>query len=210
MDVLFVIMSDILAFVGELKKEMLMVYGEAGSGKTTLALQLALSCVDGNKKVLYFDTEAGFSLERFRQMTGDKWAEKLDDIILVKIADFQEQYDKVASFVPLANKFRLIVVDTIGHHYRGEVRKDAQAANKVMDRQMRLLFEMSKHAPVILTNQVYSNVENNSITSVGGKMILKWCQKVIELQKKPRIIYARKPEEKQSLFNIVDNGLVFN
>ncbi len=40
-------------------------YGEGGSGKTSLALQLAVRCAESGKQVVYLDTE-GVSPERFR------------------------------------------------------------------------------------------------------------------------------------------------
>ena len=43
------------------------VYGEAGSGKTNLCLQLSRECAKNGKKVDYIDCE-GVSLERLNQL----------------------------------------------------------------------------------------------------------------------------------------------
>lgn len=198
---------DILSFLGKLDKEIVMVYGKGGTGKTTLALQLALAHAREKKKTLFLDTEGGFNLERFQQMAGDDWETLLDMIVVVKAHSFLEQYERLNSMIALAPKMGLVVVDTLGHWYRQELKKDATAANKLMDRQLHFLFEISKKTPVLLNNQVYEDITKNKVASVGGNMVLKWCQKVIELQKDPRTIILLKPEEKKQSFDILSSGI---
>ena len=101
-----------------------------------------------------------------------------------------------------------MIVDTLGHWYRQELQKDATATNKIMDRQLHLLFELSRKVPVLLTNQVSADITNNRVASVGGNMVLKWCQRVIELEKDPRTMIMHKPEEKKQSFDIINSGLV--
>ncbi len=56
-----------------------LVYGEPGSGKTSLALQLSREVLNnGGKSVLFIDTE-GLSMERLKQVCGDEALEKLDE-----------------------------------------------------------------------------------------------------------------------------------
>ena len=45
-----------------------MIYGEPGSGKTTLAMHAALIQAKYGRKVLYLDSEGTFSLDRLRQL----------------------------------------------------------------------------------------------------------------------------------------------
>ena len=204
------LMEDLQTFLNILKPEILMIYGKAGTGKTTLASQLALQQAQQKKKVLFLDTEGGFSVDRLQQMAGEEWATLLDQIVVMRVQNFTEQYDRVSGIVPLMAKFGLVVVDTIGHYYRQELKKDATATNKLMDRQLHVLFEISKKVPVLLTNQVYGDVINHRVASIGGNMILKWCQTIIELQNDPRMLIMRKPEEKKQLFTIATRGVVFS
>ena len=47
------------------------VYGGAGSGKTNFCLLIAVSQAKKGNKVIYIDTEGGFSVERVKQLVGD-------------------------------------------------------------------------------------------------------------------------------------------
>ena len=45
------------------------VYGSAGTGKTTLCVMSTIKCALDGKKVIFVDTEGGFSIERLKQLT---------------------------------------------------------------------------------------------------------------------------------------------
>src|SRR3990172_8599658 len=62
-----------------------LLYGEAGSGKTNVCLQVARNVARTEKRVVYVDTE-GVSLERLRQMCGDDF-----DAVVARIL-FSEPY----------------------------------------------------------------------------------------------------------------------
>lgn len=208
---MWIFMIDILSYLGGLKNDVTLLYGKAGTGKTTLALQTAVAIAKQKKKVFFLDTEGGFVLERFRQICGEHWLDVLDYVVVMKAKNFLEQTDRVASMFPLIDKFGMIIVDTIGNLYRKEVQQDPLTINRLMDKQLHVLFELSKKVPVLLTNQVYSDMtRQQQVVSVGGNMILKWCQRVVELQKDPRELLMHKPDKKKALFRIVDSGILLS
>ncbi|MCU0638221.1 MAG: type IV secretion system DNA-binding domain-containing protein, partial [Methanothrix sp.] len=45
------------------------LYGESGSGKSNIVMQIAVAAVSRGRRVIFIDTE-GFSGERFRQIAG--------------------------------------------------------------------------------------------------------------------------------------------
>jgi len=47
------------------------IYGSPGSGKTNIALMATANAVK-NGKVIYIDSEGSFSVERLRQISGEK------------------------------------------------------------------------------------------------------------------------------------------
>ena len=63
-------------------------YGPAGSGKTNLCLIAAAEQAALGKKVVFIDTEGGFSVERLRQLAD---LEVLKNIVIIKATTFYEQ-----------------------------------------------------------------------------------------------------------------------
>ena len=100
-----------------------LVYGEAATGKTTIAMQLSLETAKDGRRVIFIDSENGFSLERFKQIAGEDYSGHLGRIFLINVKDFFEQHKAIDSLRKIKN-LGLVVVDTIGMHYRIAVRND--------------------------------------------------------------------------------------
>ena len=66
------------------------IYGGPGAGKTNFCLLLAVSQAKKGNKVIYIDTEGGFSVERVKQMLGSKDGIEpvLENILLLKPTNF--------------------------------------------------------------------------------------------------------------------------
>ena len=58
------------------------IYGGSGTGKTNLCLLAAVSQAAKGKKVIFVDTEGGFSVERVKQLAGGETDAILEHIIL--------------------------------------------------------------------------------------------------------------------------------
>ncbi len=191
------------------------IYGPAASGKTTLAMLAAIEQARKNKKIIFIDTEKGFSVERLKQLCGDDFDDVLHNIMLFRVNSFAEQAEKVSKIKEMVNtgKISLIIVDTIGIYYRLKLKDDAYKANKAIDLQLSELAEISRQGiPVILTEQVYDNLKNGQIAVVGGEMLKNWSKCLIELEKdnSRRWILVRKPEEykgKKQGFEIKEKGI---
>jgi len=194
-------------FFGGYHNEITVIYGPAGSGKTTLAKLAAIHLSHYGRRVLFIDSEGGFSVDRYKQLAGATYKRYLGYLVLQKPQSFHEQHRYISNILHLLDNIDLIIVDTIGSHYRAEFKKDIYAANMMLEKQIRLLKEFSKHAPVILTNQVYADIKHNEIAMIGKNVIEPWAQKIICLDKNPRRIILKKPEQKQAYFNIIDKGI---
>src|SRR6056297_3215505 len=69
-----------------------MIAGPPASGKTNFSILVACSQAKKGNKVLYIDTEGGFSSERVKQIVGKENMDKiLENIILAEPASFLEQ-----------------------------------------------------------------------------------------------------------------------
>src|SRR3989344_5460851 len=67
------------------------VYGGAGTGKTNFCLCAAVSRAKKGKKVIFIDTEGGFSVERVKQLASEEYEKVLKNIFLLKPTNFNEQ-----------------------------------------------------------------------------------------------------------------------
>jgi len=208
------------------------IYGGPGSGKTNLCLLAAVSQAKKGNKVIYFDTEGGFSVERVKQIVGkanggksdkENVEEVLKNILLLNPTNFSEQkkdFDKLAR--NLKDEATLIIVDSMTLHYRldladareknNENSGDIQKTNSELARQIGILGEIARkrNIPVIVTNQIY-NWENGT-KMVGGDILKYWGKCIIELANDngKRTAYLRKHRslpEKSLSFQIYDGGI---
>jgi len=185
----------------------IMIYGEATTGKTTCCLLTAIEYTKKGK-VIFLDTENSFSIERIKQLCPN-YKSRLNNILLFKINNFDEQrkqFNKLKEIVK-SSKAKLVIIDTIGMHYRIVLKKDPYSINKEMDRQLRILNEISKEIPVLITNQVYHTFDGE-IKMVGGNMLRNWSKCLIKLQKNPRKIILQKPEKKEMFFKMIERGII--
>jgi DNA repair protein RadB len=197
------------------------IYGPPGSGKTNLALLCIVNSVLASKKrVIYIDTEGNFSIARFKQLCPEEFEDALKQIIFLKPTDFDEQaraVEKIRSIVD-ERKIGLIVLDSAAMLYRLELGKnrDVYAVNREFGVQLSYLTEIArkKNIPVIITNQVYADLDdNNNVKIVGGDIIRYASKALIELQKLSngnRIAILRKHRslpDRQVAFKIVEHGI---
>jgi len=196
------------------------IYGPGGSGKTLLCILLAEEVLKNKKnKIIYVDTEGGFSVERFLQVSNDE--NILERMIFLKPKNFNEQKKDINHLVKIVkNNIKLIIVDTIAMQYRLElanrdVEEGFKKTNKELIRQISILTELArtKNIPVVLTNQVYTDLETGKINMVGGEM-LKYGSKclieLMDLSEGYRQFILRKHRslpEKSFTFKIINDGI---
>lgn len=208
---------DIILGGGLLEKTLIHLYGPPASGKTNIALIAAANAAI-NKKVIYIDTEGGFSIERLQQIAGKdpKNIKKiLENILLIEPSDYDEQkvaIRKLSDIIPKSD-VGLVIVDSLSALYRLEEEKDI----KELGRQIAQLLRIAKkyNIPVIVTNQVYTDINTNKIVSVGGEVLKYWSKVAVEFGKNEhnnlRFAILRKhkflPEGMKLEFEIVESGI---
>ena len=197
-------------------------YGGAGTGKTNLCLLTAVSQAKKGNKVIFVDTEGGFSVDRVKQMVGEKDGvdEVLKNIFLLKPTSFKEQKEAFEELQKRLNKqVDLIVVDGMTILYRLEFadarekgEKEIHKINSILVRQIKLLAEIARkrEIPVLVTNQVYRWEDSDKM--VGGDILKYWGKWLIELtnDKGRRVMSLRKHRslaEKDLVFQIYDGGV---
>ena len=182
------------------------IFGPSATGKTTMAKLATVEQCKLGKKVIYLDVEDSFSLDRFKQLAGEDYKKLLDNLLLFKIKNFNEQHNKIQELEKIIKKTNvsLIIIDTLSIYYRRILKRIPEIANKMLMKQLRILKYISETIPVIITNQVYDDVEGNGVRMVGGSMPIRASDRIIELQKEPRKLIC---DEKELLFDINEKGI---
>jgi len=194
------------------------IFGPAGSGKTCLCLLAALDVAKKGKKIIYVDTEGGFSVTRFKQLS-EKYEEYLANFLFYRPTTFEEQKKMFEEIKEVVNeKIGLIIVDTIAMLYRLELgtTEEVYEINRELGKQLAFLNEISrkKNIPVLIANQIYSSFEDKDKVKMVGGDLLKYSSKcLIELKStnNSRILSLRKhrsiAEKKEVMFKIIETGV---
>ena len=122
------------------------IYGPAGSGKTTMCLLCSIPVTKTGKKVIFIDTEGGFSVERLCQLEGYN-ENVLKNILILKPTSFEEQHKMFGNVRQMVNeKIGLVVVDTISMQYRIECgrTKNIKSVNNEMGVLISILTEITR------------------------------------------------------------------
>ena len=189
-----------------------LIYGEAETGKTTLAMQCAINCAGQGYKALFVDCDGTFSTRRLSQMASERFKEIAELIILMKPNNFREQtlvIDQLTDYI--TKSFGFVIVDTATTLYRAEIAEFPEKAfelNRELNRQMALLAQIAKtqKIAVLMTSQVRSvfNEAHVSIEPVATRVIKFWADTIIAMKptENPRIIKAileKNPKKPQPL-----------
>ncbi|MGB9837856.1 DNA repair and recombination protein RadB [Methanothermobacter sp.] len=199
-------------------------YGPPASGKTNIAIKLAVENSQRDKKTVFIDTEGGISVERIKQVSGSSFERVADNIIVFEPSSFTEQGEAIQRTLNVlknhGDSVDLIVLDSAVALYR---LKEGNGSNFNVDlgRQLFLLLQMARRfdLAVVITNQIYSLRGDDGmerVSPVGGTLLRYWSKTIVELEmgdgQGERIAVLRRhrnrPEGLRTSFRIVPEGIV--
>ena len=166
-----------------------LVYGEAETGKTSLAVQCAVNCARRGIKSLFIDTDGTFSYERLSQIAEYDYEKISPLMIIMRPTTFQEQaraIDRLEKVI--TRKFGLIIVDTVTSLYRVELGdpKETYAANRELNRQLAVLTQIVKTCGVaaLIISQVRSVPlgETIEMEPVATRVLNYWSEVVLDMK----------------------------
>jgi DNA repair protein RadB len=202
--------------------DVLLVYGEAETGKTCLAIQCAVNAARLGFKTLFVDSDGTFSTKRLSQVARHDLDEVAPQITLVKPENFKEQslvIDRLDEY--LTPSIRLLIVDSVTSLYRAEMdeKEKTFALNRELGRQLASLAQIAKTRKIatMLTSQV-RNVFAHGIVGmepVGTRVLRFWSDSVFCLKPASqgnclKAVLEKHPERKcpiQCLVSIEETGI---
>jgi len=188
-----------------------LIYGEAETGKSSLAVQCAVNCARMGYKSLFIDSDGTFSPKRLSQIAYYDCEKISPLIILMKPNTFQEQVrtiDHLDEYV--TKKFGLMVVDTVTSLYRVELGspKETFALNRELNRQVALLAQIAKthKTAALITSQVRSVFleDRVSMEPVATRVLKFWSDVVLNFKQTGqtrviKVLLEKHPERKRSV-----------
>ncbi len=168
------------------RRSLTQLYGEPGTGKSTICIIAAVAALKSGKDVIFFDTE-GFSVERFRQVAGANPEKLAENLYIYEPADFDRQGLMIAESETLLRRgtVGLIVVDSATALYRTELGETRNAQRKLARQMIHLLGLAKKYdLPVLITNQVYMDVETGEFRGLGGTGLLHLSKTIVRIEKR--------------------------
>ena len=192
------------------------IFGESGTGKTSICLIFAYKTALNIGKVIYIDTE-GLSGERVNQIFQDKKA--LENVMLFDATDFKTQTSIIKNIGKTCGKenVKLIIVDSITSLYRSELedeRKQVKMKRELTSQLTYLLGLARKHEiAVLITNQMFTDVKTGENKPLGGPSIEHLSKTIIGIEKSntERIVKLFKhrsiAEGESCKFRITDKGI---
>ncbi|HDJ26429.1 MAG TPA: hypothetical protein ENF34_03850, partial [Candidatus Bathyarchaeota archaeon] len=169
----------------------LLVYGAAGTGKTTLVLQMALNCSGMGHKALFVDCEGDLRAERIRAISGGE-PTAVENLTIARPRDFEEQSTIIDSLEQFASAgLAFVAIDTMTGLYRAELSKGVSPfkLNRELNRQAAVMAEVARDygLAVALTSQVRAKIgkpgqEAGEVEPVANRILRYWADMVICLR----------------------------
>lgn len=199
------------------------IYGEAATGKTTLAMQAAGHLSREGYQTLYIDCDNRFSFKRFSQLFPND--NSLERLTLIVPKSFNEQTEIVGILdAYVSNRTKLIIVDTIASQYRCGLSPETHFSRyrEVVEKQlpeMLGLCRRRKDVAVLVLNQAVSKIEGeeeNQVVPSTGWGLNKFCQITLRLSgclvksvKEAKIIGHYQDLKGRVYYQITNGGISF-
>lgn len=206
---------DTLLGGGLERRTVTQIYGEPGCGKSTISVMAAVSCLRGGESVVYIDTE-GFSAERFEQIAGEEAAALAERLYLYEPIDFVQEGIMINECEALlkTKNVGLIVMDSATALYRSELGTTKDALRVLSQHMVRLLGYAKKYeVPVLITNQVYMDVNTDAFFGLGGTALGHLSKAILRIEKRDstrRIVLEKhrsRPTDISFDYVIVNEGI---
>jgi RecA/RadA recombinase len=190
--------------------EITTIFGEAATGKSTLAYQSLINVVKMGLSTIYIDPEHKFNTRRIAQI--DDRTDISDFIALFQPETFNQQIQFLKNLKDLLNErpFKLLIIDTISNLYRLEscsIEKNIALRRLLEQHLARIHCETRRYRLfTLILSQVRSY--RGTTSPIGEDCLYAYSRKVLELRKglpnNKRFAILRK-----GISNMIDESLPY-
>ena len=158
-----------------------LLYGEPGTGKTTICLQASRNCASQGQRVVFVTSDC-ISQKRLMQICGKGYGRALENMLFFSPLSLREQGETLDKSAKIA--CGLLIIDAANKYYRLEICDDEDAATRIFTRQLvALQLEAKKKMiPVLITGQVYAYKER--IKPFANKIMMPLAKTIIHLERR--------------------------
>ncbi|MFX1261968.1 MAG: ATPase domain-containing protein [Promethearchaeota archaeon] len=184
-------------------------YGEAASGKTTVALQFASAADRIGARTIYINSESASPIERLEQISGKEFEHIKDKMMILSPKDFEEQSALIDDIELYAHdETRLVVIDTLTRLYRSVLDdRDTNYLNhRELNRQAGVLKGLARErdVAVLVLNQVRGSMDGTEgFEPVASNILDYWSDYILKMRvgkrTGERILKRLRPESEPSM-----------
>jgi DNA repair protein RadB len=161
------------------------IYGEPGTGKTSICLQTAIANakIDG-LHVLYIDTD-NRSEERYLQILDESESPPISFAQPETLQQQKEAIEKLEKSQQYVDtKVDLVLIDTLTLLYRLALNDEKHPKHELGKQALTLLELARRHnTAVVITNQIYKDLATDTLRPVGGYALEHLSKVIVELKK---------------------------
>ncbi len=208
-------------------------YGEFGSGKSSLAHQLAINVQLTKEQggaegmAVWLDSESTFRPERIKQIAEQNGVDPEKALKGIKVARcFNSDHqmllaERVEDLIKEGNPVRLVIVDSLMSHFRADFSGRGQLADRQqkLNRHMHMLQKLATNynIAVYVTNQVMSKPDTffgDPTAAVGGHIVGHNSTYRVYLRKGKKgtrvakMVDAPHLSESEAIFQVTEKGIV--
>jgi len=149
------------------------IFGARGTGKTELAMQIAINSLLSGSKVFYQDTTGKFRPERMHKVIHERQLDVslLENIQVARVTNTSEQIHYLSKIKD--SNFALIIIDNITDLFSFEYSKDKLSLEKNISfmKYMRTLslFSIQNNVPIVITNMIRT-IDNKEIENLKNSI----------------------------------------
>lgn len=197
--------------------EVLLVFGERGTGKTALIFQTMASAASRGLRSMMIYSEGHAPLQRLKEIAHPRWSTLSELMWIVEVKDFKEQDLLVENIErQMPPKADLLVIDSITACYRAALGEHEEniSINKSLNRELALIKDMCRRTGLVavMTSEVTAQLNGKGVQPVASSILTYWADRVLRLEKVHgdlrKVVLVKPPPPREALIKLAARGLI--